>query len=91
MPLAIVRLVLICKAMGFAYNAMEFASKIRCLTNQNKPDNGQRHRVSHHLYRPSGKPENGGYHYHSGGILGTMLLSTTISWIVTQLHRWGQK
>ncbi len=61
MPLLIVRLVLICKAMDFAYmdgffnlstNSISIymateLSKIHCLTYQNKPDNGQRHRVSH--------------------------------------------
>ncbi len=30
------------------------------------------------MHRPSGKPENGGYHYQSRGILRSMLLSTTI-------------
>ncbi len=49
MVLPIVRIVLICKAMVFAHKATEF--DLRCFANQNKPDNGQRHRVSHPVYR----------------------------------------
>ena len=29
----------------------KYQADLRCLANQNKPDNGQRHRVSHPVYR----------------------------------------
>ena len=60
MPLPIVRLVL-SKVMDLAYKAIrieltqdlmftKYQADLRCLANQNKADNGQRHRVSHPVY-----------------------------------------
>ena len=57
-PLPIVRLVLICKATEICllfciHKVLSklrcLVSKIHCLANQNKPDNGQRNRVSQHV------------------------------------------
>ncbi len=53
MPLPIVRLVLISKATEICLifsNLHCIMSKIHCLANRNKPDNGQRHRVSQRVF-----------------------------------------
>ncbi len=49
-PLPIVRLVLICKATEICLKLRCLMSKIHCLANRNKPDNGQRHRVSQRVF-----------------------------------------